>query len=921
MIWQNGEPVSYQLRTNQILKGNHYSNISQYKVLFIENCFQQENIKLLLFNCYLQQHNIPDDYKKLIKMKNHLPTKLVKLCTLLLLHNLAEPEWISVRCDTPFAGDILCMVNTEIPENVRIKTEASTEIFDKYCILVTGKCYRFVWPPKSEAIRLKYKKEIDIKILQFVLDAISENYPSIFSPSFKYIMKYNFNVYKFTKEVREGAYILSEKPKNFTKQGNLIQCASGSFISILYFCNGIFDCPVDNNIDEMECQINISKKYESETIQNIKFHAQNTQTNTDQVVIKVNLLHNDIKSTCPHMGQLKCSNACYYSYDICLYRLNQFHMLIPCSAGEHMQSCEKFECNMKFKCPGFYCIPWNYVCDGKWDCPQGYDELVLHNCGVHRKCKNMFKCVDSQICIHVGDICDGYKDCPYGDDELLCSLHHVTCPAGCKCLIFTVECYNVLFQTISFPFLFPYIVISLKYCDSVFTIKLLSKLVHSRFLFLTHNDLVDMCNIQLSLSYTLIIDLGFNKLKMIDKGCFYNGFKIMIIKLNNNLIQSFSSAVVVTLHNLQYLDLSYNNIKTLYNDIFLTTTPEKVLAISKISVSHISEDIFKGLKLKVLLTDDYHMCCLLSAKALCTAHIPWYDSCSGMLTNIYIRWCFYSISSLVIFLNIMTFTIQRITFNKEENNSGAFQTTSDANSLLCIIYGSYILTMSLIDLKYGTVFTLFENQWRSGITCFFEFAVVLNFNVFSPLITTFLCLSRLMVVVHPLTTKFKNKNFVLKNLIWLLLFSVTMASATSIAIFKIYSSIPYVLCHPFIDPSGSVLLVKITTWIVVTLQTVLCVVNVILSLKLLKETKISQKAVQKSVKKSNRAIFMTIQIMILMASNVLTWIPSGVIYLALLNLNKYPIEIVAWTIILITTINPVINPLVFIATTVKKLLT
>ena len=28
-----------------------------------------------------------------------------------------------------------------------------------------------------------------------------------------------------------------------------------------------------------------------------------------------------------------------------------------------------------FKCPGYHCIPWSYVCDGKWDCPHGYDEL------------------------------------------------------------------------------------------------------------------------------------------------------------------------------------------------------------------------------------------------------------------------------------------------------------------------------------------------------------------------------------------------------------------------------------------------------------------------------------------------------------------------------------------------------------------
>ena len=31
-------------------------------------------------------------------------------------------------------------------------------------------------------------------------------------------------------------------------------------------------------------------------------------------------------------------------------------------------------CNMRFKCELAYCIPWNYVCNGRWDCPNGEDE-------------------------------------------------------------------------------------------------------------------------------------------------------------------------------------------------------------------------------------------------------------------------------------------------------------------------------------------------------------------------------------------------------------------------------------------------------------------------------------------------------------------------------------------------------------------
>ena len=77
---------------------------------------------------------------------------------------------------------------------------------------------------------------------------------------------------------------------------------------------------------------------------------------------------------------------------------------------------------MKFKCPDFYCIPWSYVCDGKWDCPRGIDE---RNCNSERLCEIMFHCKNSIKCIHLGTICDNVKDCPSGDDEFMCSLNDI----------------------------------------------------------------------------------------------------------------------------------------------------------------------------------------------------------------------------------------------------------------------------------------------------------------------------------------------------------------------------------------------------------------------------------------------------------------------------------------------------------------
>ena len=79
------------------------------------------------------------------------------------------------------------------------------------------------------------------------------------------------------------------------------------------------------------------------------------------------------------------SNQIHFTVsDICTYNMNESSILFPCTNGEHLEMCEAFECNMMFKCPKHYCIPWNYVCDGKWDCPEGYDEIINSTCNTER---------------------------------------------------------------------------------------------------------------------------------------------------------------------------------------------------------------------------------------------------------------------------------------------------------------------------------------------------------------------------------------------------------------------------------------------------------------------------------------------------------------------------------------------------------
>ena len=89
---------------------------------------------------------------------------------------------------------------------------------------------------------------------------------------------------------------------------------------------------------------------------------------------------------CP-LNLLPCRyghSKCYNFHELCIFRLNKYSNIIPCRTGSHLEFCKNFECNVHFKCPGYYFIPWGYVCDGKWDCPEGYDESAQISCGLKR---------------------------------------------------------------------------------------------------------------------------------------------------------------------------------------------------------------------------------------------------------------------------------------------------------------------------------------------------------------------------------------------------------------------------------------------------------------------------------------------------------------------------------------------------------
>ncbi len=195
-------------------------------------------------------------------------------------------------------------------------------------------------------------------------------------------------------------------------------CNKEEFILTYSVCDGEDDC--NKKEDELLCMKNQllspSKLCNKLTYLNVNFYTK----------------------VCPYLKNVTSVPLPNRNHSDCIYILDQKNRILPLANGHHLTNCENYTCSVAyFKCPGFYCIPWQYVCNGRADCPGAMEEK---GCSNPSFCAMMLKCKHSVICISHLNICDGVADCPLMDDEDICDTPVPHCPTSCLCLLFVARC-------------------------------------------------------------------------------------------------------------------------------------------------------------------------------------------------------------------------------------------------------------------------------------------------------------------------------------------------------------------------------------------------------------------------------------------------------------------------------------------------
>ena len=504
-------------------------------------------------------------------------------------------------------------------------------------------------------------------------------------------------------------------------------------------------------------------------------------------------------------GHIRCFNLT----DICLYKLSAENHMIPCRNGGHLENCEEFECNMIFKCPNYYCVPWAYVCDGKWDCPFGEDELSNTVCIGQAVCEEMYKCRHQpHRCLSIGNVCDGQMDCLYHDDEKFCELKSLQCPVSCSCLIFAITCVNVSHEKLQFYLNVLYLAVSI-FNSNIKSLNIFEyKLENIKFIQLPGNNITSVCPL-LSLKNISFIDISNNNIIQIIGKCFSVSKYLNIIYLNDNNIIFLNTYAFHNLYHLKFLNLSNNRFTNLPSKCFSHLLTIKVLYLENIKLKNIYPDTFFSTNVKLISALDYKISCVAD-NSYCTSYPPWYISCSHILPDESIKVNYIAISVSTICLNSLCMLLQFLNLQKEKKYK-AFQITVIGLNFSDILCGIYLASIWVFDLLFSGIYLINEDLWKSHLLCFTSLCIILWFTVSSQLMILYLSGSRLHAVINPIKRLETGWKKIIYHVTTIIFFSFCFSLVVALLFKMTEKHLPTSLCLPFIDPSGSSIITKVTS--------------------------------------------------------------------------------------------------------------
>lgn len=436
-----------------------------------------------------------------------------------------------------------------------------------------------------------------------------------------------------------------------------------------------------------------------------------------------------------HSGQIINAES------ICIYEFDQLGYQIGCRDVSHLRNCGHFDCPPDYvKCLDSYCIPHRYMCNGKWDCVGGSDEI-----GCSRfTCPGKYKCANESSCILIHQLCDNFRHCPLGDDEWFCNL---TCPDSCVCTGMFVNCRDSNISEsalaripketrkldLSGNFLGP----------DLHTIDF-SPFADLGELILQNNH-IEMVRsrkfIQLTNLYKL--DLRHNRIMVIEAGAFAGLRQVTSLMLEYNpTLTEIHSGAFVGLISLRKLNISNTRLGKIERNLFLQMSSLQVLnlvdnqvnsvekgAFNDLSsltsldlrgnpITYFPKDMFSQLKsLRYLSTDSFKFCCLASGVVPFNRCLPPQDEisdCEDLMSNTVQRLILWVLGFVAFFGNLLVVIWRFKTRNQTNRVSSTLILSLGCSDFLM---GIYLLIIASVDEYYRGSYIEHSDYWKTSYLC------------------------------------------------------------------------------------------------------------------------------------------------------------------------------------------------------------
>ncbi len=661
----------------------------------------------------------PEDHTEFAKVEENIrnniqPTSSQK-CTVLLFHNLAQPEWVSVKCTHPVLGHVAC-ISERMSQNASSQVNQSAALYQcfKHEILFQNNCYILIWHSLNllfdqhsgtpcSSRKHKYcvltstentifHRIITSTSLQF-LDAASVEHQNstIFFSVVKQMPKVT-TIHSTRTKGFLGCYRRRTETNSKSVSGLVLSCPDGSFTSSAFVCQdpAIRMCRVSPGSDVVKIICNKTHKTASQCSPVLY---KDKQGNCRSFVPQKN--KQNLPSDTRH--KFSCSDISSSSSALVNDLIpdcengSDESILMQVLLGKNIYDC--FSSNQLPCLVGHSrCYNISDICIHKLN---KHNLLTPCRTGSHMtncrefQCHAHFKC-PSQYCILWKCIGDGKWDCPKGYDEKIvqfsihfctgkfkCHKSHICLPVVNVCDKhpdciwaddeFLCELQNVVCPKHCLCVNFAVSCVNLSKVSfgfhrtpySSFHIIHCHLVSFSDFAFentvianFSHNSLSDMSGTFHDLSQLVSVDVSDNSICIVETKSFTNLPKLHFIYMRNNSVSAVHSCAIAKIQFLLLLDLKENNLTFFGGNIFVNVSGIGILSLLDNPLVEVDLKANIVLCLGLLFADSFKLCIKRPTESICIGYMPWLSTDQELLVSVSLKALFGVIFSLASLSNI-----------------------------------------------------------------------------------------------------------------------------------------------------------------------------------------------------------------------------------------------------------------------------